>query len=181
MEIWLRTNTRALWFGMVPPAMVGAIGALLVFGLPGLDPPRWLQIVGGVLVALAALVILSLALQMRKPRLAYRDGELWLWLRSGEPFRVPIEFVECFLLGQAPSLLPGKRHESTETAALTIRIAERAADWHQQDVKPQLGKWCGGYISVRGTWCEPLSLALVNRLNQRLYDVTNEARQVGSH
>jgi hypothetical protein len=62
---------------------------------------------------------------------------------------------------------------------LVIRIAESAADWQHVEVKPQLGSWCGGYVTVRGTWCEPLSISLVNRLNQRLAEVTaaGEERQ----
>ncbi len=36
--------------------------------------------------------------------------------------------------------------------------------------------WCSGYITIRGTWCEPLNVPLVNRLNQRLADVTRARR-----
>ena len=49
--------------------------------------------------------------------------------------------------------------------------SDRAEAWHRQEVKPGLGKWCEGYITIRGTWCEPLSVGLVNRLNQRLAEV----------
>ena len=52
-----------------------------------------------------------------------------------------------------------------------IRIADSATEWRQQEVKPQLGKWCEGYITIRGTWCEPLSIDLINRLNERLAEV----------
>ncbi len=160
---------------MVLPALVGAVGVVLAVGLPGRQPPDWLVVVGCLLGALSAATIVSLLWQMRKPRLAYCDGELLVWLRSGSPIRVPIDVVECFLLGQTPSLLPGRRHQTTETTALVVRIADRATQWHRQDTKPQLGKWCEGYITIRGTWCEPLSLDLVNRLNQRLADVTRAA------
>jgi hypothetical protein len=171
MEIWLRTNARALLFGMAPPAIVALIGLTLALGLPGRVPPAWLRGVGIALLAIGAATILALAWQLRKPRLAYRDGELFLWLRSGAPIHMPIELVEGFLLGQAPSLLPGQRNRNSETAALVIRVADRAVEWRAQDVKPQLGKWCEGYITIRGTWCEPLNVALVNRLNQRLADL----------
>ena len=160
---------------MLPPALVGAMGLVLAIGIAGRQPPGWLRVVGGVLVVMAIATIASLAWQMRKPRLAYRDGALLFWLRSAHPIRVPLDVVECFLLGQAPSLLPGKRHHTTETAALTVRIADRATEWHRQEVKPQLGKWCEGYVTIRGTWCEPLSIDLVNRLNQRLADVSRAA------
>jgi hypothetical protein len=88
---------------------------------------------------------------------------------------VPIDVVECFWLGQAPGLLPLERHKHVETAAVVIRIAERASQWHHQEVKPQLGAWCDGYITIRGTWCEPLGVPLINRLNQRLAEVTRAA------
>jgi hypothetical protein len=51
---------------------------------------------------------------------------------------------------------------------LRIRLAERATEWAQRDVKPALGAWCGGYITIHGTWCEPLDIDLVNQLNKRL-------------
>jgi hypothetical protein len=174
MEVWLRTNTRALLFGMIPPALVELIGVLLVLGLPGRQPPAWVQTIGVVLMTLAGLTILALAWQLRKPRMAYHDRHVLLWLRRGEPIRVPVEYVECFLLGQAPSMLPGGEERNSETSSLVLRIAERAADWHRLEVKPQLGKWCEGYVTIRGTWCEPLNIQLVNRLNQRLYEVSRE-------
>jgi hypothetical protein len=174
MEIWLRTNVRALVFGMAPPAIVALMGCLLVAGVAGREPPGWLRVVGLALLAFSLAAIAALAWQMRKPRLAYRGGMLLVWLRSGPPLEVPIEFVECFLLGQAPSMLPGDTNFRTQTSALLVRIADRAPQWHQQEVKPQLGKWCGGYITIRGTWCEPLHVSLVNRLNQRLAEVSRD-------
>ncbi len=172
MEIWLRTNARALLFGMVPPALFALMGVLLLVGLPGREPPDWLRIVGTGVLVLSLVVLGALAWQIRQPRMAYRPGKLLLWLRPGGPIEVPLEVVECFLLGQAPSLLPGKRQRESKSSALVVRIADRAAEWHQQEVKPQLGQWCDGYITIRGTWCEPLNVDVVNRLNQRLAEVS---------
>jgi hypothetical protein len=87
---------------------------------------------------------------------------------------VPIELVECFLLGQGPTWLPGKKYAKTETVTLVVRLAERAVEWSHRSTHPMLGTWCDGYITIRGTWCEPLSLDLVNRLNQRLAEVQQE-------
>jgi hypothetical protein len=84
---------------------------------------------------------------------------------------VPIELVEGFLLGQGPSFLPGKRHARTETTTFIVRLAESAEDWSQRDMPPALGKWCGSYITIRGTWCERLSVDLVQRLNVRLAEM----------
>ncbi|MEX2112584.1 MAG: hypothetical protein WD845_05325 [Pirellulales bacterium] len=171
-EIWLRTNSRALWFGMVPPAIVAVAGLLMMVGLPDRVPATWMRAMGLVLLAAGGCLVVLLAAQLRRPRLAYCDGELLVWLNPGPPVRMPIESVECFWLGQAPSLLPGKQNQQTEAASLVIRVAEAASDWHHKEVKPRLGAWCSGYITIRGTWCEPLNISLVNQLNQRLAEAT---------
>jgi hypothetical protein len=175
VEVWLRTNARAVGFGTVLPTAVALLGLLLLVGLPDHAPGAWMRVAGIVMLLAGGATVAALLLQLRKPRLAYCDRHLLVGLRSGAPIRVPIEFVECFWLGQAPSLLPGKRHAHSETAAVVIRIAESAEAWHHQEVKPQLGKWCEGYVTIRGTWCEPLSIPLVNRLNQRLAEVSRAA------
>lgn len=74
------------------------------------------------------------------------------------------------------SLLPGKRNHDRRTATIAIRLAERATDWQQRNTVPALGGWCGGQITIRGTWCEPISLDLVNRLNARLAEVQRGQR-----
>jgi hypothetical protein len=159
-------------FGVIPPATVGLVGLVLAIGLPGREPPTWSRMLGAGLAAVSLAAILGLLAHLRKPRLAFGDEHLLVWLRSGPPIRVPIEVVECFWLVQAPSLLPLKRHAKTETSAVVIRLADRAVEWRHQEVKPQLGTWCDGYVTIRGTWCEPLTIELVNRLNQRLAEVT---------
>ena len=51
---------------------------------------------------------------------------------------------------------------------------DAAHEWRRSETKPSLGHWCDGYITIRGTWCEPLSIELVNRLNTRLFEVTRQ-------
>jgi hypothetical protein len=171
MEIWLRANVRPLAYGAVLALAATLAGGLMASGLPGLRPPLWLR-VAGLLVALPSVVALvALVAQLRRPRLAYASGQLLVWLRGAAPIRVPIEAVECFWLGQTSSLLPGK-NQSAEVAAVIVRIAERAAEWRHQEVTPRLGSWCEGYVTIRGTWCEPLDIEVVNRLNARLAEVT---------
>lgn len=176
-EVWLWQNRRAILFGMAPPTLF--ILALLVWlsGLLAPPPAGWLRIVGWILVGVGGIVVLALAWQLRQPRLAYREGALIVNMRAGNPIKVPIDVVEAFLIGQGPAMLPGKRDNRTEARMLTVRLAERAEEWAQQEVKPALGRWCGGYITIRGTWCEPLNLALVNRLNARLAEVQRQHRQ----
>ncbi len=178
-EIWLRPNRRAIYFGMVPPAVIVALGALLVFGLPGWSPPTWLRVLGGILAIPGIGLLVALLVQLRRPRVAFADGHLLLALRSGAPIRVPIHCVECFLIGKSPSLLPGKGKEHIDATSISVRIAESASEWQYQPVKPQLGAWCGGYVTIRGTWCEPLNLAVVNRLNERLAEVSRATTAQG--
>lgn len=179
METWLRTNSRAVLFGTIMPSLIALAGLVMLLVLPA-DAPSWLRVVGGGVFGAGAVTLMILLWQLRQPRLAYQDRHLLIFLRTGPPFRVPIEFVECFWLGQAPSMLPGKQNENTEVAAVVIRIADKAAEWRHQDVKPQLGKWCEGYVTIRGTWCEPLNIDVVNRLNTRLAEVAPAASQRAS-
>jgi hypothetical protein len=158
--------------GSAVPVAAALIAMLLITGLPGHVPPGWLRVLGVVLLAISLSIVAVLVWQSRRPRLAYRDRHLLVWLRSGAPISVPIEVVECFWLGQAPTMLPGKRNERAEASAVVIRIAESATEWHHHDVDARLGKWCEGYITIRGTWCEPLNVDVVQRLNQRLADVS---------
>jgi hypothetical protein len=175
VEIWLRTNTRAVLLGTILPLIVGALGLVLCLGVPGREPATWMRAVGTSMIVVAAITVALLLLQLRQPRLAYSNGQLLVWLRSGAPICVPIAAVECFWLGHGASLLPGKRNERTETQTIIMRIADKAVDWRQQDVKAQLGAWCDGYVTIRGTWCEPLNIDVVNRLNRRLAEVSAAA------
>ena len=175
-EVWLRNNSRALWFAMVLPAVLGTFGLLLLLGVGQEQVQLWVRIVGGILAGVGLTTVLLVMLQLRQPRVAYRYDSLLLYLRGSKPISVPIEIVEGFLIGQAPSLLPGRQYKDAETATLMIRLAESAEEWSQVSVKPALGKWCASYITIRGTWCEPLSTDLVNRLNQRLSEVQAEFR-----
>jgi hypothetical protein len=174
-EIWLRANTRAVLFGMVPPALLVAMGLALAGAFVPVTSTA-AKAVGYVLTGIAGAALGMLIWELRRPRLAYVNRQLLVYLRAGPPFRVPIEAVEGFLLGQGPSMLAG-RHRQQEAATLVVRLAERAEEWAFRDVKPALGSWCGGYVTIRGTWCEPLSLPLVNRLNARLAEVQREQRQ----
>lgn len=163
-DVWLRGNRRVLWFAMIGPAAIFALGAAIGW----LSATLWLQCLGFASAALGGSMLLLLVWQFRLPRLAYSAGRLLVYLRSGPPFRIPIEIVECFLLGRGPSFLPGRRHAETETATVVVRLAEKAEEWTHREVRPALGSWCDGHIIIRGTWCEPLSVDVVSQLNQRL-------------
>ena len=170
VEIWLRPNVRVLWISLLFPLALTAVCGV-VFAAAEHWPATWLwramSAVGIVIGAIAAVAILR---ELRTPRLAYFDGVMRVHLRPGPPIATPIEIVEAFLLGQGPGNLPGKSNARRETAVINIRLAERAAEWAKVDVSPQLGKWCGGYITILGTCCEPLSIELVQSLNRRLHE-----------
>jgi hypothetical protein len=170
-EVWLRQNTRAILFGMAVPASFTLVIAVWLSGQIAPSPEGGLRVLAWVLAGLGVFVLLVLLWQVFQPRLAYSNGKMFVNLRAGKPIAVPIDVVEAFLLGQAPAMLTNRRDDRTETRVLTVRLAERAEEWAMVEVKPALGKWCGGYITIRGTWCEPLSISLVNRLNLRLSEV----------
>ena len=170
-EIWLRPNRRILAASAVAPVGCAILCGAIALGYVSPMDDLVFRVITGVLAVIALFALLFYVALARQPRLAYSDGRLLVYLRRLGPFAVPIEFVEAFLLGQGPSWLAGKKHHRTETTTLVIRLADRAVDWKHRDVHPVLGSWCDGYITIRGTWCEPLSIELVNRLNLRLHQV----------
>ncbi len=173
-EIWLRTNRRAIAMAYVVPLLLLALGLPLVVLTSLGHVAFWFGM--GVL-ALAALIALALTQLLRQPRLAYESGELLVYLGPGPAERVPIEHVECFFLGQAPSLLAAPQAATDGKAlAIIVRIAERAREYHDRPSRPQLGQWREGYITIRGTWCEPIHRELLEQLNRRLAAAHRAAR-----
>lgn len=162
--------------GMVLPAVMLLGGLGLALGLPidgtSFQVLRWL---GWGLVVLAAMALTTLVYWIRFPRLAYEECHLLVYLRSTEPIRVPIELVECFFLGQTASMMKGN-DEQSQTSTVVVRLAESADSWRQVDVKRALGQWCDGYITIRGTWCEPLNGEVMKRLNDNLIQAHREQR-----
>jgi hypothetical protein len=168
-EIWLRPNRRALLFGCAPLAAAVALGGWLAFGMPSLAGGwRWL---GGSIMVLGVVAMALLLSQFWRPRIGYRDGHVLFYLVSGEPIGVPAEVVEAFFVAQGPATLPGGVGQGEQTYNLVARLSQRAAEWADRDVKPALGQWCGGYVTIRGTWCEPLDDEVIRRLNRRLKEV----------
>jgi hypothetical protein len=149
--------------------------ALLIVGLAigPWQPAGLLRAVGWVLAAIGALLICLFVWQCRQPRMAYEAGHLLLYLRSGPPIRLPVELVQCAFLSAGPTQVPGSGER--RTANLVIRLDEKAGDWANVAVKPALGRWSDGYITVHGAWCEPLTLDAVQRLNLRLHELNQPA------
>jgi hypothetical protein len=184
-EIWLWPNQRVLLTGLVAclgiMILCGALAAYLLL------QAVW---VWGLLLAIVWLYatrwVTLLYLASRTPRLAYERDELLVYLEGFQPVRVPIDIVECFFLGQGPSLLPKVKGKEEETQNIIVRLAESAVDWKHRDVPDRYGHWCEGYITLRGAWCEPITRERMQALNRRLAEVHRERkarlaeRQAGS-
>lgn len=167
-ETWLRANRRIFGaalavYGVLSLLALAAIGVLLASG-----GPRWMLIVASVILAFLLLGVCWLAVQIGRPRLAYRAGDLLVFVRQGAPVRIPVSAVECFLIGRAPTQFPGRKFAESETVTLVVRLSPRAEEFRQQPTDPRLGFWCDSHITLRGTWCEPISVPRVNELNAKL-------------
>jgi hypothetical protein len=175
-EIWLRSNRRAILFGCVPPLVLGAIGAWLIFALSEFAGNFWLWL--GLFLVVASVTMIGIMLsQLLHPRIAFRDGMVLFHVRIGQPIAVPVEIVESFFFGQGPAHLPAVSKQP-QTVNLIARLSQRHQEWASQKVRPSLGSWSGGYVTLRGTWCEPLNSELARRINRRLKEVKD---QIGEH
>ena len=174
-EVWLRTNRRPLLLAVALCTGAFLCGLALATGL--LVPPHaWTTLLGGS-VALGAGILGGLALwQLLVPRLAFQRGNLLVYLKAGPPYRVPVEIVECLFLGQGPAMPTDSSPDAMQAANVVVRLAERASDWSSRRVVPAFGRWCDGYITISGTWCEPLDQQLVEKLNRQLASRKRNAR-----
>lgn len=170
----LESNRRAIVGGMILPALALGISVLVLLSAPSTSV--WVRGLAVVVLVASLMGILSLAWLYALPRLEYDGvGYLCVYMRSGRPYRVPIELVEVFFRGQSSSLMGGEE-EGAETSTIVVRLAESAEQWKKRDVKRALGAWCDGYITIRGTWCEPIDAELLTRLNSQLVAIHREQR-----
>lgn len=176
IEAWLKTNRRALVLGMIVPSGLTILaGAGLAWSVA--TGQHWaLQAILVVLTAGPLWMIGELLYAQAQPRIGYQAGELLVYLGEARPTRIPIDIVEVFFLGQGPSELPKLKGREPETQNVIIRLAESAPEWKHRDVRPALAHWCEGYITIRGSWCEPITPGLMRRLNQRLTEVQRERK-----
>ena len=170
-EIWVAANRRIIFFGLVPPTALLAISVWMCL-IAGSS--TW-QLRVGVLVASASIVAIALLVRASvRPRVAYCAGHVEFYLRSAAPIAVPLEYVEAFFLGQGSAPLPASVNVQVETVTLVARLSRRAEEWSHVEVHPTLARWCDGYITIRGMWCEPLTIKLVETVNRRLHEVKQE-------
>ncbi len=167
-ETWLRANRRIFGAALVVYGVVAGLALVAVVGVIVSGGPRWMAVAAGLLLAFSLLGVVWLAVQMSRPRLGYRDGNLLVYVRQGPPARVPVSDIECFLLGRGPTFLPGRKFAESETVTLVVRISPKIEEFRHQPTDHRLGSWCDSHITLRGTWCEPLLVPRVNELNARL-------------
>jgi hypothetical protein len=175
-EIWLQSNRRTVVAIALAIGLVGLLFAVLSFGMMQSGSVVAARVSG----FMAAIVIVAAAAAGylgTRPRLAFDGRKLRIHIGTAQPALIPIELIEGFLLGKGPSYLSGKDDYKTETSTLIVRIAERAPEWEKVPTNVRVAAWCGHYVTLRGTWTEPLSVDVVNRLNQRLYEVQQAAKQ----
>ncbi|MGD9644941.1 MAG: hypothetical protein AB7U73_04460 [Pirellulales bacterium] len=167
-EIWLRANRRIFGLALAVYGAIALSALLAVVGGVALGGATWLIAAASIVLAFSLLGVAWLAIQMNRPRLGYRSGDLLVYVRQGHPARISVADIECFLLGRGPTLLPGRQFAESETVTLVVRISPKIEALRQQPTDYRLGSWCDSHITLRGTWCEPLSVARVNDLNARL-------------
>jgi hypothetical protein len=162
----LRGNLRLLWIvGLVCGcALVFAVG-LAIFGVLWQSTYPWVAGAGIAAISLWAVVD---TWRQQRARLAYTPGYLIVRLGRGSAERIAIDAVECFLLGRGPAFPAGHRLADRETINLIVRLRQDSDTLRQGEIDRRLGTWCDYEITIRGTWCEPLSVELVTRLNARL-------------
>ena len=174
----LENNRRASLFGMTIPLSV-AVLAIGLYVAAGDVSESWrssvIAMAGLLGVAVVGLVI-AVGLWSLLPRIEYRNGKLLVRLRLGPPAAIPIDHVECFFLGQGPGEGDFGGRSRPEAVNLIVRIAERAVDWHQGEAWPPLASWCDGYVTVRGMWCEPLTVSRIEQLNRQLVAIHRALR-----
>jgi hypothetical protein len=148
---------------MIPPILLVGVGLIPVLAMGEFEV--WIRFAGWVGIAAGLFLLALIWFQLRLPRLAYANGQLWVYLAGSGPLRVPIEIVQCFFLGSGAGQIPGSKGRRIGVRNITMRLDEKATDYHHRSVKPALGRWDKGYIVIHGAWCEPLDLAVVGRLN----------------
>ena len=173
METWLKPNRRVL--------LVGLIGTLMLIGLAvwlcwSVNPIRYW--IGFCLLPPAFMISMLIFIRMKRSRLGYRHGMLWVDLGPGKPVSVPIDAVECFFLGSRETPSSGRWGMQSRAISIVVRLAEKAVQYHDRSVTTALGTWQEGYITILGSWCEPVSPALIARLNQRLLEARRMSVEV---
>ena len=178
-QCWLRPNSRSQLLEAIPWLAFFAIaGGILAWGWLGEIP--WLMWSGLGLTIVSLFLLATHIWLSLYPRMSIRDDVLLFYLPAPKPLEVPVDVVECFFIGQGPTMLPGVDERSVQAANVVVRLAEKATEWHHHDVPPLLAHWCDGYIILRGAFCEPVDGDVVNHLNKLLAEVHRQRKKAAA-
>ena len=171
-EIWIRGNRRAFTAVLIPVLLLFIAAVACLTPLVG-ELHLFLRVTAGILAGFSLVVISSLVYWIFRPLLAYKDGNLLIYLNPPHVIKVPIELVEVFFAGQSEIFMPSPKTPKpdevpSESRNIVVRLAERATDYHERKVKPIFGQWEDGYIVIRGTWIEPINKETFRFLNRSL-------------
>lgn len=175
-ECWLKSNRRAVWPLLTLPALIDFVGAVALGWGVFAGWPVWSLVLSGAVTVVGAIVTLAIARWSFRPRLAYSNGELLVYVHALEPLRVPIDVVEVFFRGQSDVPLAAFERTAAKTSNVIVRLAEADTQWHRREIPAAFGKWADGYIILSGTMCEPISLELLRQLNGRLMAIHRARR-----
>jgi hypothetical protein len=172
-EIWLRGNQRMLGVGLLVAAILLLVCGVILYFFRDTITVTLVSVCAAGIIVMAALMLWV----GRLPRIAYAPHErlIELYLPGPMPYRVPLEIVECFFLGSGITQLPGQPARDVQTKNIVVRLAERAEDWHRRDLTLSIGKWCEGYITIRGLYCEPFDVETIKRLNTLIHQAQQTA------
>lgn len=172
-EIWLRGNQRLLGVGMLTAMLMLLVCGLMLYFFRDAIAVTIISICAAGVITMAALMFWV----GRLPRIAYdsETREVLLYLPGPTPYRVPLDLVECFFLGSGITQMPGQPSRDVQTKNIVVRLAERAEDWHRRDLTLSIGKWCEGYITIRGLYCEPFDVETIKHLNTLLHQAQQAA------
>ncbi|MDX1965219.1 MAG: hypothetical protein SFX18_18890 [Pirellulales bacterium] len=174
-QILLRANHRLAWGALVFPLLLFLIAAVTCGW--GITTNGTLVVGLGILGLLLALAWGGLVwLQLRQPVVVLKQDRLQFYLPGPQPIEVPLEVAECALLGTGVTELPGAPRKDVQTRNIVFKLAESAEEYAHRDMPLALGKWCMGEVTIRGLYCEPLNLELIQRINQTLYDAQQGAK-----
>jgi hypothetical protein len=167
-RVWLRANPRPALLLALPALLLG--GLLVALALAGVGPMRSALLLAGGTIAATGLAAVFLSTRPRIERVGDRLRLRVRWLGAEA---APLAAVEGFLLGtgELPFALGGR---PVENATLVVKLADAASEWADRPTNRALAQWCDHYVRIRGVFCEPLDLALVAALNERLAETHRE-------
>ena len=168
-QVLLQNNRRASWILLLLSGLPILLGIALYAWRGEDNTISSLLLILAIVLTIAGVILCFRQIAwLRKPRISCTSNELLVYLKGFSPFRIPLDVVEVFFLGEGPSMVPALNRQEVPSVTVVIRLAEKATEWHRRDTSKSLGHWCDGYIIVRGTWTEPLNKDVVGNMNSQL-------------